>query len=82
MEDGVGAIVDGVERGNHTATPDPDKAGIEEVSRSSLGCWRLELHLGKEKAGASKDFRNCVNWNFISFQKLIWQNNWSTKNSG
>jgi hypothetical protein len=48
---------------------------------SLLGSWRLELCLGKEKAGASEDSRkNCVNWNFISFPKFIWQNNWSTKN--
>ncbi len=28
-EDSVGAVVEGVERGNHAAVQDPDKAGIE-----------------------------------------------------
>jgi hypothetical protein len=31
-EDGVGAIVDGVERGNHTTAPDLDKATVEEIT--------------------------------------------------
>jgi hypothetical protein len=42
------------------------------------------LCLGKEKAGAFKDFRKIFEIvsteNFISFQKFIWQNNWRTKN--
>jgi hypothetical protein len=38
-KDGIGAIVEGVERENHAATPDPDKAGVEEVS------WKLAGHL-------------------------------------
>ncbi len=38
-KDGIGAVVEGVERGNHAATTDPDKAGIEEVS------WKLAGHL-------------------------------------
>ncbi len=33
VEDGVGAIVEGMERGKHAAAPDPDEAGIEEISQ-------------------------------------------------
>ncbi len=39
-EDGIGAVVEGVERENHAATPDPDKASIEEISR------KLAVQLG------------------------------------
>jgi hypothetical protein len=37
MEDSVGTVVEGVERGNHTAALDPDKASIEEVSLKLAG---------------------------------------------
>jgi hypothetical protein len=36
-EDGVGAVVERVERRNHAAAPDPDEAGIEEISRKLAG---------------------------------------------
>ncbi len=36
-EDSVGAVVEGVERGNHAAAQDPDKARVEEVSRKIAG---------------------------------------------
>ncbi len=38
-EDGVGAIVERVERGDHTAAPDPDEARTEEISRELS--WHL-----------------------------------------
>jgi hypothetical protein len=37
VEDGEGAIVEGVERVNHAAAPDPDKVGVEEISRKLAG---------------------------------------------
>jgi hypothetical protein len=36
-EDSVGAIEEGVERGNHAAPQDPDKARVEEVSQKIAG---------------------------------------------
>jgi hypothetical protein len=42
VKEGIGAVVEGVERGNHAATPDPDKAGVEEVS------WKLAGHLATQ----------------------------------
>ncbi len=56
-EDGIGAVVEGVERGNHAAETDPEKRALRRSARRLLGSWRLKLCLGKEKAGASKDFR-------------------------
>jgi hypothetical protein len=41
-KDGIGAVVEGVERGNHAATPDPDKASVEEVS------WKLAGQLATQ----------------------------------
>ncbi len=35
-EDGVGAFIEGVERGNHNAAPDPDEAGAE-ISQGLAG---------------------------------------------
>jgi hypothetical protein len=52
-KDSVGAVVEGVERGNQTQT----RRALRRSARSLLGSWRLELCLGKEKAGASKDLR-------------------------
>jgi hypothetical protein len=31
-EDGVGTVIERVERGDHAAAPDPDEAGAEEIS--------------------------------------------------
>jgi hypothetical protein len=49
------------------------------------GSWILELCLGREKGGALKDylytfFDNFINRKFISLQKIVGQDNWSTKN--
>jgi hypothetical protein len=41
-EDGVGAIVEGLKRRNHTAAPDPDEAGIEEIS------WKIARQLATQ----------------------------------
>ncbi len=41
-KDGIGAVVEGMERENDAATPDPDKAGVEEVS------WKLAGHLATQ----------------------------------
>ncbi len=35
-EDGVGGVVEGVERRNHTTAPDPNEAGVE-ISRELAG---------------------------------------------
>ncbi len=37
VEDGIGAIKEGVERGNHATAPGPDEASIVEVSRKLAG---------------------------------------------
>jgi hypothetical protein len=37
VEDGVGSVAEGVERGNHAAAPAPDKASIEDVSLKLAG---------------------------------------------
>ncbi len=57
MEDGVGAIIEQVERGNNAAALDPERRAQRRSAGSSLGSRRLKLCLGKEKAGASKDIR-------------------------
>jgi hypothetical protein len=38
-EDGVGAVVERLERGDHAATPDPDEAGAKEISQELA--WQL-----------------------------------------
>jgi hypothetical protein len=53
----VGAVIEGVERGNNAAAQTQTRRALRRSAGSSLGSWRLELCLGKEKAGASKDFR-------------------------
>ncbi len=41
MGDGVGAVVERVERGDHTAAPDTDEAGAEEISQELAGQLKL-----------------------------------------
>jgi hypothetical protein len=50
-QNGVGAVLEELERWNEAATMDPDKGGGEKPTGSSLGSWVLELCLGREKAG-------------------------------
>ncbi len=52
-EDGIGAIVERM-GGDDAATLDPDEAGAEDISWELA--LQLELCLGKENTGASKDF--------------------------
>ncbi len=84
LEDGVGAVIKGVKRGNHAAAPDPDKTSVEEVSQELDGQLASQIVPGQGKSRNIQRlqtiFQNCVNWDFISFQKFIWQNNWSSKN--
>jgi hypothetical protein len=50
-EDGVGAVIEGVERGNHATGPDPDEAGAEEISRELARqlATRIVLEQGKKQ---------------------------------
>jgi hypothetical protein len=41
LGDGVGAVVERVERGDHTAAPDTDEAGAEEISQELAGQLKL-----------------------------------------
>jgi hypothetical protein len=55
-QNGVGAVVERLERWDHAATTDPDGEGREELGWQLAGQLMLELRLGKEEAGASKVF--------------------------
>jgi hypothetical protein len=55
-QNGVGAIVERLQRWNDAAMTDADKGGRSNLAGSSLGSWALELCLGKEKAGAFEVF--------------------------
>jgi hypothetical protein len=59
-QNGVGAIVEQVERWDHPAETDPARGAERSSAGSSLGSWMLELCLGKEEAGASKVFEKCL----------------------
>jgi hypothetical protein len=50
VEDGIEAVVEKVERGDSAATPGPDEAGAEEISRE------LTRQLATRNVGAFKDF--------------------------
>jgi hypothetical protein len=83
-QNGVGAVVEWLERWDHAATTDPDGEGREELGWQLAGQLTLELCPGKEEAGASKVFEKFLiiesNRNFFSLQKFIRQHNWSPKN--
>jgi hypothetical protein len=53
VDDGVGAVIQQLERRHGAAAADPDQSGREELGRLKL---ELELCLGRETAGASKVF--------------------------
>ncbi len=59
-QNGVGALVDRLERGDHAATTDPDEGGGEELWWQLAGQWVLELCLGKERAGTCKVFEKIL----------------------
>jgi hypothetical protein len=48
-EHGIGAVVEGVEKRNHAALPDPDKAGIVEISRKLAGQLATQIVPGQRK---------------------------------
>jgi hypothetical protein len=48
--DGVRAIAKVVERGNQAATPDPDEAGAEEISRELTGKLATRILPGQRKS--------------------------------
>jgi hypothetical protein len=55
-KDSIGAIVERMERGDHTTAPDPDE-GDAEISRELTGQLATLIVPGQKKAeGASKDF--------------------------
>jgi hypothetical protein len=64
MEDGIGAVVEGVERGNH-AGADLDKAGIEEICRKLAVQLATQIVPGQGKSRSIQRFQNfflnCVN---------------------
>jgi hypothetical protein len=54
----VGAIVEGVERGNHAAMPDPDEASVVEVSWKLTGQLETQIVHGQGKSRSiQRDFR-------------------------
>jgi hypothetical protein len=85
VQDSVGAIVGALERGVDAASAQPDEGRAEEVSWQLLRKQAIRIMLARERKSRSiqsfqKNFRNVVNRNFFSMQKLIWQDNWSSKN--
>jgi hypothetical protein len=54
-EDGVGAVIERIERGTMQLLWTQTRQALRILARSSLVSWRLKLCLGKEKAGALKD---------------------------
>jgi hypothetical protein len=84
-QDSVGAIVGVLERWDNTASAEPDEGGTEEVGWQLLRQQVTQIMLARERKSSSiqsfqKKFRNVVNRNFFSMEKLIWQDNWSSKN--
>jgi hypothetical protein len=56
-KDGIGAVIEGVERGNHTAMPDPDKAGVEEISWKLAGLLATRIVPGQGKSRGIQKFQ-------------------------
>jgi hypothetical protein len=56
-KDGIGAVVEGVVRGNHTAMPDPDKAGVQEISWKLAGQLATQIVPGQEKSRGIQKFQ-------------------------
>jgi hypothetical protein len=56
-EDGVGSVVERIERGTMQLLRTQTRQALRILARSSLVSWRLKLCLGKEKAGAFKDLK-------------------------
>ncbi len=55
-EDGIGAVVERVEGGTMLPRRTQTRRALWRSAGSSLSSWWLELFLGKENAGASKDY--------------------------
>ncbi len=78
-QNGIGAVVERLERWNDAATTDPDKGGTEH-------CWQLGARIvpRQRKSGNIQSFRtilnNRINRNFFTLQKFIRQHNRSAKN--
>ncbi len=84
MQDSVGAVVGALERGGETALAQQDEGGME-VSWQLLRQQVTQMMLARKRKSSSiesfhKFYRNVVNRNFFSMQKLILQYNGSSKN--
>ncbi len=55
-KDGIGAVVEGVEKGNHATLPEPDKAGIAEISRKLAGQLATQIVPGQRKCKSIQRF--------------------------
>ncbi len=62
----VGAVLEGVERGNHAAAPDLDEASMEEVSRKLAGQLATLIVPGQEKGRSIQR----LNKNFLKLCQL------------
>jgi hypothetical protein len=58
VEDGVGTIVERVERGDHATAPDPDEAGAEEISWELAWCRELPWQLVTQIASGQRKSRS------------------------
>jgi hypothetical protein len=56
-EDGIGAVIEGVERWNHASAPDPDEAGIEEISRKLAEQLATQIMPGQGKSRSIQRFQ-------------------------
>jgi hypothetical protein len=50
MEDGVGAIIERVERGDHATTPDPNEAVTKEISQELAQQLATQILPGRRKS--------------------------------
>jgi hypothetical protein len=55
-EDGVGSIIEGLERENHTAARGPDEAGAEEISQELAQQLVTQIVSGQRKSTSTRKF--------------------------
>jgi hypothetical protein len=81
----VGAVIEVLEEGDDATLAQPDEGSAEEVGWQLLSQQATQITLARERKSRSiqsfkKKFWSVVNRNFFLVQKLIWQDNWRSKN--
>jgi hypothetical protein len=56
VEEGMGAVVEGMERGNNAAALDPDEVAVEEISWELAGQLVTQIVPGQRKSWSIQRF--------------------------